>query len=106
MTEKRFSQDIFSKAYSSSSKVEGSSFGAIPLDKDGKSDTSSSVGNGTRWVNGHCRCDTGYVAWGGACVLECDKNTETRDSTGVCQCKSGYERVNELCVENTSSVSE
>lgn len=75
-------------------------------DKDGKSDTSSSVGNGTRWVNGHCRCDTGYVAWGGACVLECDKNTETRDSTGVCQCKSGYERVNELCVENTSSVSE
>lgn len=36
------------------------------------------------YVNQHCKCNTGYVVFGGACLIACNTG-ETRDSYGVCQ---------------------
>lgn len=58
---------------------------------------SGKIGNGQDCVNASCKCNTGYQAWGNACVLKCGE-TQERDSYGVCQCKSGYEEKNGQCV--------
>lgn len=61
------------------------------------------TGNGKTYVNVHCACNSGYEAWGNACVAKCGTNQE-RDNYGVCQCKSGFVEENGQCVEQQSVV--
>lgn len=41
------------------------------------------IGNNKPYVNNKCQCNSGYVAWGGNCVLTCATGEE-RNSSGVC----------------------
>ncbi|MEE1111173.1 MAG: hypothetical protein UIH99_03080, partial [Alphaproteobacteria bacterium] len=43
----------------------------------------SPIGNGKDCVNNNCKCNSGYEAWGAACVIKCG-NDEKRNSYGVC----------------------
>jgi len=36
------------------------------------------------YVNDRCKCNSGYAAWNGACVLACS-NTQYRDNYGMCK---------------------
>lgn len=42
------------------------------------------TGNGKTCVNERCKCNTGYEAWGTACLLKCASG-EVRNSYGTCQ---------------------
>ena len=43
------------------------------------------IGNGEKCVNTNCICNSGYEAWGAACVIKCDADAgEERNSYGVC----------------------
>ena len=57
---------------------------------------SDSTGNGTEWANSNCKCDLGYEAWGGQCVLRCSTN-QTRNASGICVCNDGYIMKNGVC---------
>ena len=35
------------------------------------------------WVNAHCKCDTGYSVWNGACYTACE-NSQYRNAQGLC----------------------
>jgi hypothetical protein len=50
------------------------------------------VGNNKQWVNKHCECNSGYVAYGSTCLPECGEAGGVPllySSTGVCVCTSG-----------------
>lgn len=50
------------------------------------------VGNNKQWVNKHCKCNSGYVAYGSTCLPECGYAGSIQllyDSTGVCVCTGG-----------------
>ncbi|MBQ8042103.1 MAG: hypothetical protein IJ273_02120, partial [Alphaproteobacteria bacterium] len=53
-------------------------------------------GNDTSWVNTHCKCNTGYKAWGSSCLIDCPDNS-IRNNYGTCVCNSGYKMVNGEC---------
>lgn len=57
-------------------------------------------------VNSHCKCNTGYEAWGSSCLRACNESSEFRDPYGVCQCKTNYQSVNGICTEITTSTGE
>ena len=43
------------------------------------------------WVNTKCKCDAGYTAWNGACLLSCADDQYRDTTTGVCtSCTTGY----------------
>lgn len=57
------------------------------------------VGNGTKWINQLCRCNTGYVAWGSQCVTLCPTNSTRNNATGKCECNTGYTMQSGICVQ-------
>ena len=58
------------------------------------------IGNGLSYVNSQCKCNTGYEAWGTACLAKCPDNS-TRNSYGTCVCDTGYTMHNNLCRKTT-----
>lgn len=54
-------------------------------------------------VNSHCKCNTGYVVFAGACLLMCG-DLEERDSYGVCQCVKNASLNDGLCACDTGYV--
>ncbi len=61
-----------------------------------KTKYTGNIGNETKYVNAHCMCNTGYEAWGSACMLECPTNSQ-RNNYGTCVCNSGFKMVNGQC---------
>lgn len=62
---------------------------------------STEYGNEKPYVNEHCKCNTGYVAWGGSCVLDCGDNA-THNLYGTCVCDEGYKMENGQCKKTSN----
>lgn len=64
--------------------------------------TVSSNGTEGGYVNNHCKCNSGYDVWGGACLMKCPANA-SRNTYGTCVCDTGYTMKNSMCEPSTSS---
>lgn len=53
----------------------------------GKDGETNDDGEKAKYVNSHCKCNSGYEVSGSACIIEC-KTGEVRDSYGVCKATS------------------
>ena len=69
---------------------ENSTYNATPAN-------ATDIGNGTSYVNAHCMCNSGYEAWGSACVAKCATNME-RNTYGTCVCAPGNTLINGVCI--------
>ncbi|MBQ8686865.1 MAG: hypothetical protein IJ517_03845, partial [Alphaproteobacteria bacterium] len=63
--------------------------------------TSGDIGNNKQYVNSHCKCKSGYKAWGNSCLVECDSNA-TRNTYGTCVCNTNYTMENGVCKQNAT----
>lgn len=68
-------------------------------------ENSTYVKEGTVDVNGKCKCNTGYEAWSGKCLVPCDNATQERNqTTGACMCKDVSKVLkNGVCVDDDST---
>lgn len=63
--------------------------------------TSGDIGNNKQYVNSHCKCKSGYKAWGNSCLVECDSNA-TRNTYGTCVCNTGFTMESGVCKQNAT----
>ncbi len=63
---------------------------------------SSKIGNDKEYVNSHCKCKSGYLAWGNSCLVKCDDDA-SRNPYGTCVCKTGYIMKNGVCEAENST---
>ncbi|MBR5625707.1 MAG: hypothetical protein IKW67_02925 [Alphaproteobacteria bacterium] len=87
------SQDEFPNKCSTSGQLQCETDGNSPV-------TDNGVGNGYKWINQLCRCNTGYVAWGSQCMTLCPTHSSRNNATGKCECVENYTMQNGTCVQN------